>query len=345
MADEDDDIVVTIEDEPSDTGLSEVEIQDETTGAAAAQQAKPQKAQEPDDIVGTLKAQLETLQVAKDEATQRAASAESIAGQATQRAAEAEQKANAAGARVQESHRVTLQSGIAAAKSASDSAQKELESAFEAGNGKGVAEANRKIARAEADLATLEQALHEMPVRRETTQPVQQQTVQKPASGDPVEGWIGSLSGKSQAWVRDHMDYARDQRKNLKLNAAHMDAVAEGVTVDSPEYFEHVERFLGMKKPVEQQAAAGTGTTQRRPSSVVAPVTQSGGALNGGKRKVMLTRGERDAATDGTHVWNYDDPKRGAKKGEPIGIHEMARRKEIMTKQERYTKNVNIDGT
>jgi hypothetical protein len=343
MADEDDDIVVTIEGDPNEAAPSEVEIVDETTGTAGAQQqAKPKKAQEPDDIVGTLKAQLETLQVAKDEATQRAASAESIAGQATQRATEAEQKANAAGARVQESHRATLQSGIAAAKSASDSAQKELEAAFEAGNGKGVAEANRKIARAEADLATLEQALHEMPVRRETTHPVQQQTVQKPAVGDPVEGWIGSLSAKSQSWVRDHMDYARDQRKNLKLNAAHMDAVAEGVTVDSPEYFEHVERFLGMKKPVEQQTSAGT--TQRRPAAPVAPVTQSGGALNGGKRSVTLTRGEREAATDGTHVWNHDDPKRGIKKGEPIGINEMARRKHTMTQQGRYN-NINIDGT
>jgi hypothetical protein len=47
------------------------------------------------------------------------------------------------------------------------------------------------------------------------------------------------------------------------------------------------------------------------------------------------------AATDGTLVWNYDDPSGKAKfkKGEPIGIREMARRKSLMTKEGRYDRS------
>jgi hypothetical protein len=49
-------------------------------------------------------------------------------------------------------------------------------------------------------------------------------------------------------------------------------------------------------------------------------------------RRVSLTQGEIQNATDGTLQWNYDDPsgKNRWKKGDPIGVNEMARRKAAM---------------
>jgi hypothetical protein len=52
-----------------------------------------------------------------------------------------------------------------------------------------------------------------------------------------------------------------------------------------------------------------------------------------------LTKNEAASATDGTLVWNYSDPKGKFKKGEPIGIAEMARRKKTMKEQGLYDKS------
>ena len=73
----------------------------------------------------------------------------------------------------------------------------------------------------------------------------------------------------------------------------------------------------------------------------VAPVQASGGGTSGGGTEVRLTRGEANAATDGTLVWNYDDPsgQKRFRKGDNIGIQEMARRKLEMSKQGLYDKS------
>lgn len=74
-----------------------------------------------------------------------------------------------------------------------------------------------------------------------------------------------------------------------------------------------------------------------------APVSRDGGAFTSGKlspTQVVLSQGEQDAATDGiTHVWNYDDPKGKFKRGDAIGIREMARRKFEMQRQGLYDKS------
>lgn len=328
MAGEDDEIVVTIEGEAPEPGDEVVKIRDETTGRA-----------NDDDIVGSLKAQLAEKQTAIDAATQRASTAEAVAGQAAQRVRQAEQEASEARTLAAESSKTTIESGISAAKAESQAAQDALSVAFEAGDAKGVAAANRRIAQAEANLVVLGQTRLEAPERVERRQEPQR-------TSDPVEEFISSRTGPTQAWLRSHRDYLTDPKKNAKMQAAHFDAESEGIALDSPQYFEHVEKFLGLKKDAPAQQQQTTQQTQRRPTAPVAPVTPSGGGMNGGAREVKLSRGEADAATDGTHVWNYDDPtgKGRFKKGDPIGLQEAARRKEIMTKQGRYH-NANVDGT
>jgi hypothetical protein len=133
------------------------------------------------------------------------------------------------------------------------------------------------------------------------------------------------------------------------MQAAHFDAESEGFALDSPKYFDHVERFLGMKKAAEPEPKPNGGaeaTSQRRPTAPVAPVTPSGGGMSGDSNTVRLTKAEAEAAQDGTVQWNYDDPtgKGRFKKGDPIGLTEYARRKLTMTKQGRYH-NGSVDGT
>lgn len=198
-------------------------------------------------------------------------------------------------------------------------------------------------------MAMLEQAKAEMPA-----QPVRRPDAPPQQPANQTEAWIAQLSGPSQSWIRSHMDYATDHQKNVKVVAANWDAVAKGLKPDSPEYFDHIETLLGMKQKPDQQETKPNGgngaaaPSQRRPSAPVAPVTPTaGGVSGGGGGKVTLTPGEAAAATDGvTHIWNYDDPtgKNRFKKGDAIGLQEMARRKIALQKEGRYH-NVNSDGT
>ena len=345
MAGEDDDIAVTIETEVEDSGNTTVVLDDQT------QQTRRKTA--PDDPVETLRAQLAEKTTELQATKQKLTATESTTAQLNQRVQTAERVATEAQTQVANSTKSTIESGIAAAKAEADAAEEAYKVAFEAGNAAEAAKSQRRLARAEADIAMLEQAKEELPAApvRQQQQPTQQ--------ADPTETFISQHTQRTQQWLRAHMDYVTDGKKNAKMVAGHWDAVGDGLTPDTDAYFDHVEKFVGLKKSDPQPAdagktnGAGNGaattqqTTQRRPSAPVAPVTPSGGGVSGGTRTVTLTKGEADAATDGvTHVWNYDDPtgKNRFKKGEAIGIKEMARRKEALMKAGRYM-NANIDGT
>jgi hypothetical protein len=335
----DDEIVVTIEEDGDGRPEGEVvRIEDQTGILGGTQPKKPT-----DDPVETLKGQLAEKQAALESANQQLTSQSTIVSQATQRAQQAEREAAQAKTQVVESQRTTIDSGIAAAKAEADAAEEAYKAAFEAGNAGEAAKAQRRISRAEADLAILEQAKGDFaaPLKKvEPERPVQQ--------ADPIEAFINSRTTPTQSWLRSHRDYLTDPKKNAKMQAAHFDAEAEGIALDSPQYFDHIERFLGMKKAAEpENKGNGADTTsQRRPTAPVAPVTPSGGGMSGESNTVRITMAEKLAATDGTHVWNYDDPsgKGRWKKNDPIGIQEFARRKLQMTREGRYH-NANVDGT
>jgi hypothetical protein len=339
MAGENDDIIVTIEGD-------DVSTEQDTIVTVADTTQQPQR-KSSDDPIETLKAQLAEKEAENASLKQRATTAESVAGQASQRATVAETEAQQARREAAASTKTTVESGIAAAKAERDAAREALESAFESGDKKALGDAQVRIATAAADLAMLEQAKAELPAAPE----VRQQPQRPSAPTDQTEQWISNLSPRSQTWIRGHMDYATDQRKNAKVVSAHHDAMAEGLQPDSDAYFEHLEQFLGIKqKPGAQERQqptnGGTQTTQRRPSAPTAPVTPTGGGVQGGQQEVTLTKGESERANDGTIVWNYPDPtgKNRWKVGDPIGNSEMGKRKLALMKAGRYL-NSNIDGT
>jgi hypothetical protein len=336
MAGEDDEIVVTIEGEAPPPTDEIVKLNDET------QQVQKTNTAGDDDIVSSLKAQLAEKQTALDSATQRATHAEANLGQANQRARQFEQEATDARSRAEESSRNTIDHGIAAAKAESQAAEEALQSAFDAGNAKGVAEANRRLARAQSDLVLLENSKVDAPAapeRRATT---------APQPSDQVEHFISQHTQRTQDWMRAHRDYVTDPQKNTKMIAAHWDAVAAGLAPDSDAYFQHVEKKVGIRKADTEAPNNGQQqqTSQRRPTAATAPVTATGGGMSGGAVEVRLSASEARAATDGTHVWNYDDPsgKGRWKKGDVLGVQEFARRKAAMTKEGRY-QNISVDGT
>ena len=240
--------------------------------------------------------------------------------------------------------RSQIEGSLAAARSTADAAEQRMREAFDRGDSAAVSRAQREIARAEAEILRYEEAATDLDGLEADTARAPRQEQQQPVQrtgGDPIEAFIATRTPKSQTWLRDHKDWLTDKRKNNKLTAAHHDAVAEGIEPDTAEYFEHVEKYLGIRKGDEPRKDAPQ--RQARQGAPTVPVNASGndGGHGTGARTVKLTKAEAAAATDGTHVWNYDDPtgKGRYKKGDPIGVQEFARRKEQMQKAGWYDRS------
>lgn len=324
MAD-DDEIVVSLP--------PEFDIDD---GATVVKVAETKKVAEPaDDPIADLKGQFATLQSSHQQVAQRATQAEQRATQAEQQLAESRKDVVA-------SQLDTVTSGLEAAESEAKAAEQAYTVAFEAGDGAAMARAQRSIAKAEARIGRLQEAQEDLKDQTTTTKaPVREQP--RAVLADPVEAFLAErpMSNVSAAWIRSHPECVTNPKQYARMIAAHNLCMADEVGVDTSEYFERIE--AGIKPAAAKREAVKddttTTTTQRRPSAPVAPVNGSGGNAGGGTT-VTLTKGEVEAANDGTHVYTYTDPKGKFKKGDVIGTQEFARRKAIMMKQGLYDRTL-----
>lgn len=298
--------------------------------------------------VDDLRKQLETLKAASEQTTARLQSTEQLAQQNAQEAAQAKQEVQQVRKELVQSNASTIENAIMAEKEAMLSARKDKRAAWEAGDYDKAAEADERGSLAAARLVRLEEAQSEIAARLKEPEPAQT-TTRRTAPVDDFDKKIEGASPRAQAWLRDHKEYVTDSKLSAKAAAAHNMAVSEGFVVDSDGYFDYCEKFLGIKpddadnEPKLQQAKQ---TQQRTRSMPAAPVSRDGGGPSSGNlsaTQVVLTKGEQDRATDGTIVWLPHDLKAGRIKdaslvNQPIGIKEMARRKQIMTAEGAYDK-------
>jgi hypothetical protein len=165
--------------------------------------------------------------------------------------------------------------------------------------------------------------LSELAVQRAQAEHEQQYFEAQPVHPrDPVEALIQSRAHEplTQKWLREHPSDALalatgcSPRRQAKILASDADARAQGYATGTPEYFRHVEKFLGM--------TSGSESAKR-----VVHVVKAGQAANGDDQ---LTPGEYAAATDGTLCWGYEG---GAKRGTALGVEEYLRRRNIQRKQ------------
>lgn len=346
MADADDEVIVTIDPAliEADPAMAEAEIKPKVVI-----EDKPKTGAAADDPLESLKGQLSTLQSRADQNQRERDDAVRRATEAEQREQSARQEVTAAKTEAVESQYDTVVTGISSAQSEADAAEQAYQAAFNAGDAVAASKAQRKLSEAVAKVGRLEEAKADLEsvAKRQPTEAadvgrVQQQTRQQPQSGNDVDAFLATRTPKTAQWLRDHSDMAtalaarmsgrattEQSRLGAKLTAGHNMAESEGLEADTPEYFEYIEKFIGEKKPAQ---------SQRRASAPVTPVSHSGGGTNGGGVEVKLSRMEANAATDGTHIWNYDDPtgQKRFKKGDAIGVQEMARRKLAMQKEGRY---------
>lgn len=317
--------------------MADAAIEDEVVVTVDNQQAvttdgQTIQKQETIDPVDDLKKQHDTLKADRDRLQ-----AERDA--ALRRAQAAQQEVTTARSEITEREAESIDAGISAAQAEAEAAAKDQVAALEAGDFAKAAEAARKAARAEARIERYNEAKADIEARK--TAPVEKRSEQRQEQQvDPVEAYIQGRTEPTANWLRAHREWVSDPTKNAYLTEAHYNAVRSGRVVDTPEYFAHVEEYIGLKPKAEAKTNGATPPA-RRTAPPVAPVSGAGGGTNGGGAEVRLSKAEVASATDGTLVWNYNDPsgQNRFKKGDPIGVQEMARRKLELQRSGQYDKS------
>jgi len=239
----------------------------------------------PEEGIETLKKRFEEERLARIEAEKRADAAS--------------RAANEARGQVDEGNLQLVTSAIDTLKREADILKANLRAAMASGDYAAAADAQEAMADAKAKLLQLENGRAALQEQAKNPRIHPQQI---PAY-DPVETLASQLSARSAAWVRAHPEFARNERLTQKMVAAHNLVTADGVQPDTDEYFESVERLLGVQAPAASTAAAeapmsaASAPTQRRSSPAAAPVSRSGTGTGGGSPNVVrLSADEREMA-------------------------------------------------
>jgi hypothetical protein len=237
-----------------------------------------------------------------------------------------------------QSTRSSIDSEIVTIDSALEEAEAAYARAFEAGQGADLAKAQRRISELTVKKADNERRKAELP----SDEQLKQQEASRPRTEqEAIDQYIEQFKPRSQAWLREHPECVTDRTKNQRVIEADKLALRAGLEPESDEYFEFIDRRMGyvdggdtgqrqQRQPEPEQQPMKRASTPMRSA---APVRGGGAGLQvQGTRRVKLTEGEIQNATDGTLQWNYDDPsgQNRFKKGDPIGVNEMARRKAAM---------------
>lgn len=264
-------------------------------------EAPPPEKKEPerpkDDPVAKLKAEVEA-------ARQREAALIAERNRAAQIAAKEAREKQAALARAQTSDYDLISNALDGANDKMASLEQQLANAFAEGDGPRVASIQKQMAilgaritQLEDGKARLEQQAQLQRQRAEAQRRQAQQRPQVQQHVDPFEASIAHYSEPSKKWLREHRALVSQPGKFEDVLAAHYIVVKkEKLAPDTPEYFEAIERELGLREPDPEPARTQAQPQQRR-SLPAAPVSRGNG--NGGKpTQVRLSAEEQRIAQE-----------------------------------------------
>ncbi len=208
---------------------------------------------------------------------------------------------------VQDSNLKIILNAIDATEQAAANAERDYAAAMAAGDFAQAARAQRMMSQAEAHLLQLQNGKQriEESLQEPTEGSVYEQQVpsfEPNIPQDPVEMYASRLQPKSAQWLREHPDAVN---KIGKLTRAHQDAVEDGITAESPEYFRFIESRLGIstepaydgnEEPVgyEQPTRASSNTAPPKKSVPSAPVSSAATAVSprSGQQNTMTLRAD-----------------------------------------------------
>jgi hypothetical protein len=213
-------------------------------------------------------------------AAQETALAERRAREEAQRlAAQREQEAQGYREQVQAGELTTINLGIESATRELASAQTELERAMEAGEFAKASAAQVKLSKAAASLDRLEaeKVNYEANATRRPTTEGRVEAPQQPQQS-AFERYLSGFDPVAQSWLRLHpecvpAEAGGDRSKNAKMMAGHYDAIAQGLQLNSPDYYRVIEEHAGYRTAHTSSAATtvAAGTQQQDDDGAPAP--------------------------------------------------------------------------
>lgn len=284
-----------------------------------------------------------------DEERRRADDAEVRARRDRDDASRARQDAQTARTERNDDRKIALTNAVTTQTALLDGFETEYASAMEAGDFKKAAAAQRKMAVAAAELKQIEagvSSIDDEPASDRGAKKTEGR-VERTQSDDPFEKYVTQFSSKAEAWLRKHPEAVTDKSKNSRVLSAHHKAEADGVKIDSDEYFQRLDEEMGYSDRAADAVRRDNPTDdppERRTTSMRSAPVSRGNGTGGSSNTVSLTSGEVEAANSGSIVWNVGQvDHRGVRLtdkdprvGEPIGNYEYARRKKAMGKEGRY---------
>jgi hypothetical protein len=162
-----------------------------------------------------------------------------------------------------------------AANRESESAQRELETALNAGDYANVAKIQAKIAKTAAQIVQLETA--KTAIDAQVRQPQQVRVDATSRQVDPTEQFISAQNPRVQALLRQHpeMVVSKSGRPDFSNAAwaAHHSALAQGIAEGSEDYFAHLAESVAPRQR-QQADEQDELPAQRRAAQVAAPVSR-----------------------------------------------------------------------
>lgn len=281
-----------------DDTQEQVDLFDDAPAAKPDKQSRKKadkKADSGDDAVALMKRQL-------DEANARIKTeADARAAESTKRA-EIERELADARKRGEEAEGLSIVNAKSAAQAEADRIEADLAKAWEDGEYKKASELQRKLARAEAILLRLdgEEADHK---ERKASAPEPEKKTETPAAPKApanLEEWLATvqLPERAKGFFRDHPEFApinKNKAKYYMLNAAHEEALADGINFDTGDYYNFLNKRLIDDDEEDDDVDEPDRDDGRVPP---APVSRSSPPSSGGQRgtPVRATRAEVEMA-------------------------------------------------
>jgi hypothetical protein len=142
-----------------------------------------------------------------------------------------------------------LVNALAAAQGDAEVAQRDFTDAHYRNDGAAMADAQRRMARAESRITTLEsgkEAIDAKPTGSYPTQSAAQQYQQPQQwTADQIINSMTQLMPGERKWLQDNKDLLNNPANHTRLQAAYFDAVDKGYERDSPEYIAFIASRLG----------------------------------------------------------------------------------------------------
>jgi hypothetical protein len=181
------------------------------------------------------------------------------------------------------------------------SAKASLTKAYESGDPESMADAQQRLARAEAERSSLEQYKRELVKYEEDmqawnqNQAAQQQAAQnqQQQQQQPPQPQYSEPSQKAQGWAEKNEWFGVDRIMTSTAMVIHQELAESGIDLESNEYYSNLDSRLREELPNRFKAESNAGNSGKPVQTVVSGTRTTGNGRSQNDRRIELTPSEQ----------------------------------------------------